>query len=326
MTLLVGTRENPIRQSTIKSWFVCERQGQYAAERVERESVGAKAWLGTIEHRVVELMHQADRRVELFEIEGLLKYARLETIGEAQEEISPEQQQEILEGEEKQLEHLTNYLDLGWFDFHHAGLIGVEIPWRAKLGRWWCKGTIDLLHQPTPGFLRMVDLKTGIPSNPHSRGIDLQMPLYSLAVERGELLIGGEWVTIGTLPHVCTLFESPRLERYKRNGRRGHLRWFAGDLKSDPEAEVLVGPGELDRVEAIVDEMGARMNGYYTRGPHRLQTLRTGVVYGACHQCGYRRRCGVHIPGSYHTDQDMVETFGRVFGGTDSLAVQEATA
>lgn len=314
MRLVVGTRSNPARQSTVAAYANCEMQGGFVVSGEERAYVGTPAWLGTIEHLCVEMLHREPNRVEQ-RVEDLVDEASSLSLAERRDPLLPGQIDEIAEGLPKVVEHVTNYVELGWFDFHHRGLIGVEVPFRAKLGRWWVRGTVDLLHEPVPGLLRMVDLKTGIPSTAHSRAANLQLPLYAAGIWRGEVFDARreEWARFNRRPDVAVLFESKRLERYKRAGRRGEKCWEAGELKGDPSAQVFVGLQAIERAIDTVDEACARLNGLYHRGPKPMQLLRTGLNTGACHRCGYRRQCGVELPGHFETDQDLIEACERTF-------------
>ena len=311
MSLTVGTRSAPLRQSTVMSYLVCEWQAGRVVAGEPRGWVGTAAWLGSIEHKCIELLHRPDPPSP----SHLVDHAAELVLGEESTPLLIGQLEEIADGLPVVEEHVQNYLDLGWWEFHDRGLLGVEIPFRVKVGRWWVRGTIDLVHEPEPGFLRLVDLKTGIPSTTHSRGLNIQLPLYSTGLRDGEIYIARreEWVRLDRAPDVAVLFESRRLERYKRNGRRGDVTWKAGDLKGSPAAQVPITNRDLDRVAGIVDEAGARLNHLYTRGPLRMQLLRSGFAYGACHHCGFRRQCGVDLPGHFETERDLIAACERTW-------------
>lgn len=320
MTYRVGTFEKPIRQSTIKSYFVCEFQGEMVVEEEPRNWLGTPAWLGTIGHKAAELLHGEPDRWGVGTarapsvVPALVHEAWRLVREEKRDPLVPGQAEEIEGSFDALIESLRNYLELGWFDYHHNGLIGCEIPWRAKVGRWWCRGTMDILHQPYPGVLHLSDMKTGIRASSKTLGLDLQLCLYALAVWKGELWIDGEWVRIGRPPDKLSLFETKGLQRYKRNGRRGEKVWFEGDLKSKPEVEMLRGKRDFEDLEEQIDEMGARLNRLYTRGPRRMVVQRNGYVYGACYNCGYREQCPTVPSHQFLTESELVDQTNAAFG------------
>lgn len=155
--------------------------------------------------------------------------------------------------------------------FAKCEIIGTEVPCRLTLDVDWepvnFASHIDLIFKgPDPRtskgeFLHVIDWKFRKDSpSPFYLARNLQLGLYALCVDRGELLVDGEWVTFGAWPRSWWL-DGASCKPYARKtiarDDDGEQREFKkGDAR--PQRSVLI-EAPITKPDAVIDALSERV-------------------------------------------------------------------